>query len=80
MNKLVNYTLVRDFYKSRFDTYEDNLNKGKSYQDSVLYSYDLAITFLELSQQLKKFSYLVNKFSSQIKDELSERKLNNPQN
>ena len=73
MNKLVNYTLIRDFYVSRFDTDEDNLNKSKSYQQSVIYPFELVITFHDLSVQLRIFSQALKKFSSQLKNEFNEK-------
>jgi hypothetical protein len=73
VKKLNNYKLIREFYTSRFNTDEDNLKKGKEYQDAFIYPYDFIITFLELSEQLKKFSCIVKKFSIQIKNELNEK-------
>jgi hypothetical protein len=73
VKKLNNYKLIREFYISHFNSAEDNLNKGKDYQDSLIYPYDFIITFLELSVQLRKFAHLVKRFSSQLKNELNEK-------
>lgn len=73
MEKVNNFRLIREFYVSHFHTDEDNLNKGKTYQDSILHPYDLVLTFYSLSTQLQKFAQIIKRFSEQIKDERNEK-------
>lgn len=73
MDKVNNYKLIREYYRNHFDTCEDDMNKGKSYQDSLIHPYELVITFHELSSQLMKFSKIIKKFSDQIKNECNEK-------
>lgn len=70
---MYNYKLIREYYINHFNTNEDNMNKGKTYQDSLIYPFDLVLTFHDLSKQLQKFAQIVKRFSDKLKDEYNEK-------